>query len=223
MAEHASKLIATFTQEVESSFRFLVDQYGFKQDAGLSDFGSPVSKLKRLNPRKVPGTFWFIERFVNREIRIEIGFGDREFIVEADWWYQKESHGFAMWEIFNAAGAKDNKIGGSAWVTSCEFMEQTVREMAKSTKENIDLFIKPSEVLIDRALEIRGSRLRYDQKKQKKRNLNRARNEAASAFREKDYQKVIELLSPYSEILSEADNKKIHLCRKYGKSIHHIN
>ena len=219
MTEPVAKLINTFTQEVESRFRFLVDEHGFLNERGLSDFSSPVSKLKSWDPENMPGTFWFIERFTDQQCRFEIGYGDRELIVEADWWPDNNERGFGLWEILNAAKKSDTKIGGSAWVSSSDFMARTIHDIAESLKVHLDLFVNPSNAIIDRALEIRGAKLRYDQEKQRERDLSRAKNEAASAFRNKEYARVIELLSPFSEILSEADKKKIKLCSKYAKSI----
>jgi hypothetical protein len=219
MTESVAKLINTFTQDVESRFRFLVDEHGFVNEQGLSDFSSPVSQLKSWNPENMPGTFWFIERFTNQQCRIEIGYGDRELIVEANWWPDNDERGFDLWEILNAAEKSDMKIGGSAWVNSSDFMARTIHDIAESLKEHLSLFINPSSAIIDRALEIRGAKLRFDQKKQRDRDLSCARNDAALAFRNKEYVKVIELLSPFAEILSEADKKKIKLCSNYAKSI----
>ncbi|MES9906532.1 MAG: hypothetical protein ABW168_28105 [Sedimenticola sp.] len=219
MPNSTAELVNTFTEEVESQFSFLVSEYGFENESGLSDFKGPVSQLKTFNPGKMPGLYWLIERYNRPGIRVEIGYGDRELLIEAAWWFQDQQHGFGMWEILNAADLNSKGIGGGAWVNSSEFMKRTISDMAISLKKNIELFVNPRKELIDRALEIRGQRLRYDQDKQRELDLSHARVEAASGFRKKNYRKVIELLSPFSEILSEADHKKIKLCRKYEKII----
>ncbi|VAW92632.1 hypothetical protein MNBD_GAMMA23-2453 [hydrothermal vent metagenome] len=218
MTESISELVNTFTREVREQFYFLVEDCGFMHKSGLSDLSQPISNLKQCNIDNLPNIFWLIERYIKGNIRIELGYGDRDLIVEGQWWYEEQSHGFGMWEILHAANRSDEKIGGNAWVNSQEFMNHTIADMAKSLKDNIELFINPKSEIVDRALELRGQRLHYNQKKQRMNDLKRARTSAAEAFRLKKYNIVIDILSPFSDIFSEADSQKIKLSKKYQKT-----
>lgn len=213
------ELVQLFQEETEAQFNFLVDKHGCSNDSGLSNFSGPVPSLKKPVLDRLPGLFWLVERFSKDEIRFEIAYGDRELIVEGDWWFEDQTHGFGMWEILAAAKIHDRDIGGRSWVNSFELMERTISNMASSLKRNIDVFLNPPREIIDRALEVRGHRLRYDREKQKIRDLNRARVVAAEAFRRKDYHQVIELLSSFEDILSAADKKKVRLSKKYARNI----
>lgn len=44
--------------------------------------------------------------------------------------------------------------------------------------------------------------------------LERARNMAADEFRKRNYEGVVDLLSPFEDMLSEADKNKIGLARR---------
>ena len=214
-----TELVTVFKAETNQSFQFLVDEHGFSNDSGLSDFSQPVSCLKNWNGETLPGIFWFIRRFSRSDMRFEIAYGDRELYVEGHWWFDESDQGFGLWEILLAADRYERNISGSAWVNSAEYMRKTISEMAGSLKENIDLFLNPGRQTIDRALKLRGDRLRYDKEQQRLKDLNRARVIAADAFRSKNYQRVIELLTPFEEVLSVADKKKIKLSEKYAKNL----
>lgn len=124
-----------------------------------------------------------------------------------------------MWEILDAAKIPHQQIKGSSWVDSIDFMTKTLFNMSHSLKTNIDLFINPRPETIEFALQLKSERLRRAQEESRLHDLDRARIAARRAFSSKQYKKVIGLLTPFADILSEADRKRMHLSKKYAKNI----
>src|SRR5262245_4166542 len=215
MANSIAKLIEAFQSECEKAFAFLVAEHRFKRECGLSDFESPRPNLKSLDPEKIPNVFWAVQRFERGDIRIEIGFGDRELLVEGCYW--KQGQEFALWEILEAAGRDSSAISGNIWVNNPSSMSQTLQGMAGALREQLSLFLERPRSLFGRALALREQRRRAAHESERLHDLDRARNKASEAFRAKNYSRVISLLTPFTDILTEADKKKIALSEKYQK------
>lgn len=161
--------------------------------------------------------FWWVHRFKHDEAIYDIGFGDREFIVETAIYYPAIKTRFAPWELLAACKVPDSQVmSGNAWVLSIDFMERTVAELAEGTRKYWSMLSHPESRMVDRARELRGRRLIFDQEEQRKRDRVRASIHASRAFHENRFEEAIKLLSPYKDDaeLSRASKMLLHIARK---------
>lgn len=214
MSSPIPELLNTFHLECERAFAFLVTEHHFTRQYGLSDFELPRANLKYYDLKNIPNWFWAVERFERCDVRIEISFGDREFNIEGRYWNKGQE--FALWEILQAADHHSEAISGDAWVNTTSFMSDTLQHMARALHADISLFLNPQPFLFDRALTLRNERLRQAYEIQRLQELDRARTIASEAFRAKDYVRVVTLLTPFTDILTAADRRKIELSKRYA-------
>jgi hypothetical protein len=129
--------------------------------------------------------FWWIHRFTFPDSVLDVGFGDREFMVETSLFYPSIITRFAPWELLAAHQVPDSQaMSGNAWVLSADFMDRTIASISDGCTRHLPLLLRPDPKLIDRAQEMRGRRLIYAQQEQRKRDRERAVIQASRAFHE---------------------------------------
>jgi hypothetical protein len=189
-------------------------------EAGLSGYdGRPGSCSLHRKPFASVGQnfFWWIHRFSSNETILDIGFGDREFIVETALFYPAIEARFALWELLLALKAPNPLVGsGNAWVLSTDYMERTVAEMAEGIRKYWPVLSVPNPSIVDRARELRGRRLIFAQEEQRRRDRERASIRASRAFHEHRFEEAIRLLTPFKddEGLSRASKMLFLLAQK---------
>jgi len=210
-------LIATFKQECDKNLEFLDNTYSAKKEFGFSSFDGPIPTIREYSSDQIPNVFWLIQRYSLSNSIIEISYGDRESTLEARIFYKDSKQMFALFEILRAADLEDSDIAGANWVLNKEFMHKTISALSASLQKHFDLIANPGKAIIDKALFIREEQMRHYNEDLRNHDLERARNMATEEFRNHNYKKVLELLSPFEDILSEADKMKVKLARKYSK------
>jgi hypothetical protein len=144
--------------------------------------------------------FWWVHRFRSHDAILDIGFGDRESIVESTLFYPAIEARFAPWELLLAIEAPDSQaMSGNAWVLASDFMERTITEMAEGIRRYWPILSRPDPAIVDRAQELRGRRLIFAQDEQRRRDRERASIQASRAFHENRLEEAINLLSPYKD------------------------
>jgi hypothetical protein len=93
-------------------------------------------------------------------------------------------------------------------------MQRAISALATSLQKHFSVITNPDEKMVERAWDARRDRVRLEREAHRKAWLERARNMAADEFRKQNYGQVVELLSPFEDILSESDRRKIGLARK---------
>jgi hypothetical protein len=193
---------------------------GASHSSGLSGFdGYPgLCTLKAKPFTSVAGSFfWWVHRFSTDACVMDIGFGDREFIVETTVFYPAINARFAPWELLLADEVADPQaISGNAWVLTEDFMERTVLSIGSGIRKYWPRLSQPEPVIVDRARELRGRRLIFAQEEQRKRDRERAAIKASRAFHESRYEEAIKLLTPYQndEGLSRSAQMLLHVAQK---------
>ena len=142
--------------------------------------------------------FWWVHRFSSDDAILDIGFGDREFIVETTLFYPTINARFAPWELLLAHKVSDSQaISGSAWVLSSDFMERTIAKMAGGIQKYWPVLSRPDPAIVDRAQELSGRRLIFAQEEQRTRDRERAIIQASRAFHENRFEEAVKLLAPF--------------------------
>jgi hypothetical protein len=99
------------------------------------------------------------------------------------------------------------------------FYESDIAGYAAALRKNLSVFLDPAPSFFDRAVVLREQRLRDTRENQRLHDLDRARNEASEAFRAKNYGRVISLLTPFMDILTAADKRKLNFPRNINKDL----
>ncbi len=215
MPASSSELLDTLEAEVRNDLDQFLMPLGAFYDSGFSTFEGEPRKLKK-RKTEIPGLFWFICRYTLPEFYIEIGFGDKEFLVEARLHYPQFNLVHSPTILAEAAKRNEPGLGGRAFVLEVDFMRRTVQEICDGLKKHWDLFSSPSPQVFDRAQEILGRRLVFAQEEQRKRDLERASIRASESFHQGDFRKTVEYLAPFESEsnLSKSASKMLVLAKK---------
>lgn len=203
MSDTTAELLASFDASVREYLCPFMDSQGAAHSVGHCNFDGwpgPSSISKRTYQELKGSFFWWINRFELEGCTLDIGFGDREFLVEPMLYYRGIRDHFAPWELLSA-GAIPNpqSASGAVWVLSVGFMKKTIESASAGLIEHWPLLASPSPDLIDRARVIRGQQRVFAQDEQRRRDRERASVQASAAFHNGDYSEAIRLLGPYRD------------------------
>ena len=182
---------------------------------GLSNFdGYPGPSS--ISPRKLSevdnSLFWWVHRFEKRHTTFEIGYGDRELLIETMLYYKGIKDHFNPWEILEAARVPDKLIvTGEMWVHAPDFMKRIIIRISEGLIKHWGLLSSPSEEVIDRALVLRGKRMVFAQEEQHRQDRESACIKASAAFHAGDPIQAFRLLEPFEHDKELARSSKMIL------------
>jgi hypothetical protein len=218
MPATASEQIDTFEASVREGLDDFMLSRGANYESGFSRFEGLPRKLKSRS-EGIPGLFWFICRYKLPTMYLDVGFGDRESLVEAMVGYPALALEHHPGILAEAAARNEGGLSGRAWVLELPFMRTTVEELANGLKSIWDLLESPSEEVFDRAQEILGRRLIFAQEEQRRRDRQRDTIQASTAFHRGNFNRAVELLSRYErdDEFTNANRKMLALAKKKGE------
>lgn len=220
MPDKSIQLLTALDRCIQQQLCPYFSEHGAIYASGLSSYdGYPGLCTLQAKPFSSVGNsfFWWVYRFSVDDSTFDIGFGDREFIVETRIYYPTINAIFAPWELLAAHNVTDPQaMSGNAWVLSTELMERTVSSIAAGTRKYWPKLSRPEPSVVDRAQELRGRRLIYAQEEQRKRDRERACIQASRAFHENRLTDAIRLLDVYKDDkeLSRSSRMLLHVAQK---------
>jgi len=206
-------LTEVFRRECDAKFGFLEVAHAARKEFGLSRGDAPIATLDSAGPDQLSELFLAVQRYRLKNTVIEIVYGDKDSIVQARAFFPF-SGGFGLFEILRAAGVHDADAEGDSQVFSKDVMQRIVSAIAAALERHFELMTNPGIRILARAQEIRREQARQEKEGHRQAFLRTASNTAADEFRKRNYRKVVELLAPFEDILSEADREKVRLARK---------
>lgn len=203
MATNTPALLGAFdTAVAEKLLPFLVNKGALHlvgescHDAYLGPSSLKPRRYKELDGR----FFWWINRFVIGNTTFEIGYGDREFLIEPTIFYVAIPDRFAPWELLSAAQVSNpHVVSGAAWVLAPDFVECVIDDMARGIERHWSILAAPEPQIIDRALVLRGKRMVFAQDEQRRKDRERASIQASAAFHAGHYAEAKSLLDPFRD------------------------
>ena len=203
MSDSTKELLAALDASVQDH---LCPFMHFKRAAhtvGHSEFKGwpgPSSISKRAYQDLEGSFFWWINRFHIEGCTLDIGYGDRDFVLEPILYYQGVKDHFAPWELLSAANVRNPHVAsGAAWILSVDFMKKTIRSTSEGLIAYWDILASPSHDIIDRARAMRGQRIVFAREEQRRRDRERASIQASVAFHNGEYSEAMRLLEPYRD------------------------
>ena len=209
------ELLDEFEHGVKGALDAFLFPKGAAYESGFSMFEGRLTRLKKRTNR-IPGLFWFICRYSLPEVSLEIGYGDKELLVEATLHYPKYGVTYHSSLIAEAAGMHEGGINGAWAIFELPRMRETIANLCDGLKRQWQLFEQPEGAIIDRVQEILGRRLIVEQEEQRRRDRESDSIQAASAFHSRDYARTISLLSAYAadHELSKSSKMMLTLAKK---------
>ena len=201
MATNTPNLLGVLDAEIAEKIQPFFASLGAQHLIGESchDSWPAPSTLKSISHKELDGRFfWWINRFIVKDAKFEICYGDREFLIETMLFYAGIKDRFAPWELLMAAGVSDpHDVSGEAWVLKPDFMVSVIDELTTGIKQHWSILGKPQPDIIDRALVLRGKRMLFAKEEQRRRDRERAVVRASTAFHASKYAEAKRLLEPF--------------------------
>lgn len=204
----ANALLRCFFDECERHFRFLENRFGYRFLCGLVEYRNNYKLIKPLDRRSVVGTFQGIVRYERDERALELLYGGEEFRIDGYIYYDPILR-YEFEDIMMAARKKDPKLHGDWGVTSPDLIHRTIVNMAEACEKHSSVLLNPNPKVLERATVMRRSLLEEAVRQHHARLLKKVSEDAARAFRERDYRRVVELLKPHEEYLKKGEFKKL--------------
>lgn len=220
MPDDSVQLLTAFDHSVTAHLLPFFTQRGMVYESGLSShdgYLGPSTLNQRTFESIRGGFFWWVHRFVSPEAILDVGFGDREFIVETTLFYPSIEARFAPWELLIAHEVPDPQaLSGNTFVLTCDFMERTIAALSEGFRRYWQILQRPEPSFVDRAQELRGRRLIFAQDEQRRRDRERATIQASRAFHDNRIEEAVKLLAPYrdDEDLPRSSKMLLHVARK---------
>lgn len=209
-------LLRSFFSECERCFRFLEERHGYSFFCGLVEYKNNYKIIRPINLKgpSVEGPFTAVTRYEKNHRAIEITYSSGQFSIEAHAFYNPIDR-YALSEIMAAARKPESRLEGDWGINDDMLIQDTIGALANHLEKHAQIILKPTEKLLNRAMTIRHQRLEQAIRQKHQSNIEMACRNAAKAFRQKDYRKVIQLLEPYKRYLKRSELKKLERAKKY--------
>lgn len=211
-AEHSNLLTCFFT-ECERQLRFLEQEHGFYYLSGLTRYHNGRQIIMPYQGQDYTPPFFATTRYELGDLALEVTYSDETYRLEVQVFYNRIQR-LQLHEILKAA----KKM---VWLRDQDFIASSPRALKKCIEriqavlhKHGDLVLTPSDRLLEKAQAIRDTLLEQNIREQYKKDMHQASTLAARAFLQKEFPRVIELLSPYERDLGAADLKKLDQARK---------
>ena len=215
-----SELLEVLDSAINAHVSPFMAAHGARHTTGLSNFDGypgPSSITLRQHHNVGNGIFWWVNRFETGHTTFDIGYGDREALIETMLYYEGIKDRFAPWELLEAARVADKlTVTGEMWVHEPDFMKQVIARIGEGLTQHWSLLSSPSEEIIDRARVLRGKRMIFAQDEQRRRDRERACVKASTAFHAGNLGEAIKLLEPFEhdKELSRSSKMLLEIARK---------
>jgi hypothetical protein len=209
----SSELLSCFFSECESRFRFLEVEHGFRYVSGLTSYHNGRQVLRPYRGQETPNPFWATTRYEKGNYALEIVYGDSDYSIES-YAYINMVNRLHIDELLKA-GRKSELLSGNARNVSENIsLEKALESLSDMYKNNPACIIDPEQHLIERAITMRGRLLEETIMRHYRDTIEVVSAQGARAYTQKDYERVVELLSPYEQYLTPSDLKKLARAKK---------
>lgn len=211
--ENPEALLTCFFSGCNEHFGFL-KQHGFTSVSGL---GEQRKGRKVLSPFRAPGNitppFEAVTLFEKDATALEITYGGENYMLDFHICYG-HVHRFLLREVFQAARKPVFSKLDPARAPTIKALESTLLSTGKTLRKNVDFVTDINPKILERTLTIHDKLIEENLRARNEREIDEAAKLAAKAFMERDYPRVIAVLSPYESYLSASGLKKLDLARK---------
>jgi len=199
----------------------LAGESGFHSETVVKAF--TTSGLQIVTPDEAaPWLFWATVQFQTSRIGGELTYGDREFVVNLTIGRTStpdlDRERYGLWEWAAALGVADPRAGGGQLVLTTAGVQSIVAGIG-SVLAAIWPRIATASSDVIASMDTARARVQAEYAEaEARREHDRIVSQAAEAFRLHDFRRVIELLEPLSERLTNAERKRLQLARRRAEA-----
>ncbi len=208
----ASGLLRCFFLECERKFRFLEQKHGFEYISGLAAYKNAYRIIRPYHGQEIDAAFLAMTRYEKDGYALEIVYGGQDMALELYSCHERILR-FTPAEILTAARKYGGGLAAGRGVAQEGMIEDILARFSRAFGKYPKILLDPPPHIVDRARSIREKHLEQAVRKHYRLSLEQAVRQAAKAYREKDFLKVVHLLEPHRAALGGADLKKLHLAR----------
>ena len=215
------QLLRAFFEASRDAVRCLASEPGFKYEHSV-DALTETGARRVTSEEAAPGLFFAGARFATNRVTGEITYGDREFFVNMvlapRTLTARNNQGFALWEWSAVFGAPDPRASGDQLVLTPDRVRAVVGDLGAVLT---DIWPKVAAAGADGIAAIQDARAGRRQEStdaESERDHQHRAAQAAEAFRNRDYARVIALLAPITSRLTDAERAKLRLARRYAET-----
>jgi hypothetical protein len=227
----SSDLVRTF-------FRSAADTFAFLHDSGAVSTQS-LNVWDGTEWQPIPGVdlidnVFFFARvlYAGPGWHVRVEYGDREYLINTVLEIAEEAHhplfsslrsavgrrpqpaSYSLWEWIEALGGDSAAASHAGGADTTDRVAAGVRGMGDSLRTHLPSILRQLPALIPKVQALREQRMLQWKEQDRLDRDRRIAIEAADAFRESDFQRVVELLEPLEARLVGSDRKKLDYARK---------
>ena len=167
-------------------------------------------------PEQITGFFFATATFANEFVAGSLTFGDREYLVNTVLGPSGSTARYGLWEWADAFGYPNAVPRETSFVLTVSRLSEIIAGMVRAVATLQDA-IATAPVEIFSRMERAREKVQADfQSKLREDDHRRAAARAAEAFRSRDYQRVVNLLEPFVDVLTPAESNKLAYARRHA-------
>jgi len=213
-----SLLLSYFLTECEEELRFLETDYGFGYFSGMLEYAKGRQILKPCTTQisaeqSLDHALEIATIYDNGQTALEVTYKPSQSRLNIYVCYGR-IHRLPLSDMISAAHRE--YISKTEHIFACDAvsLKRVLHENAASIRTYHTVITQPDEGLIERALKIRDKLLEQQIRAQFHADMEQAQIMAARAFVQKDYVRVIKLLTPYEHYLNAVSLRKMTQARQ---------
>ena len=207
-------LLTCFFTESEKALSFLEEDHGFQTVKGLSEYqkGRQLIRPFGKNDSVVP-PFWASIRYEKKDVSLELNYREEDFSLEC-MTYFNQTNRLELHSLLNAAQKSYDFTPGLILAQS-QLLRGEIQALAQTIQEHHEDILLPEGPLIKKATLMREKQMEALIREHYQKELETARVQAAKAFQDENYTRVVEIYTPYEVYLPPADQKKLDKARAH--------
>lgn len=195
-------------------FRFLESRHGFAAFSGLASYERGRQIIRPFYKKSAPPPeAMAVARYEKNDNAIELIYDGRDYSLSGFALYNRIDR-LSLADIAQSARADAQSLTGKSGLCSGEQIKERIHDMAQAFRRHARLLTAPDPKLVEQARIERAERIQAQIYARYTENMEFACRQAALAFAEKDYRRVVELLSIFERHLDRASEIRLITARR---------
>ena len=210
-------LIETFFTDCEKNFRFLEQKHAYDYLSGLAEYRKNYKVIVPYHYSKIDlhnaDELIALTRYELGGSAVEISFSIETLRIEGHIYYDPVQR-FEFSEVITAAKKGESRLNPESGLSQRDLIQDKLCDMGRVFQKYKKYFIEPKPRFVERVHTIKNKRMEHAIRSHFMEQLSDRCIQAARAYTEKNFKRVIELLQPFEPYLGQAETKKLVLARK---------
>lgn len=206
-----SELLACFFRGCETHFGFLGHEPGFSAFSGMASYERGRIVIRPFDEQNVPENFSAVAHYERGDDAVEILYEENGYTLSVFLTYGRVDR-LSLAEMVKAGGKRAPRA--ESHLTQCAQLEHALERFASCFRQHSALLIEPKAALLEKARAARSAQINEELRRRARENMGFACKQAALAYIEKDWRRVVALLTRFERELTGYDLKKLEVARR---------